>query len=243
MPLGTELAAHPGWAYLLIALLVALDAVLPLVPGEAAVLAGAALAARGDLALAGVFAATAAGAFAGDLTGYGAGRLLGGRLAHRRRPARWLARARGWLDRRGARVLVVARFVPGGRTAGALAAGVLRVPPRRFAGCVALGAVLWTAYLGGVGYAGGRLVDVPPLLLAGALTVAVTLAGLLAARLRARRATRLHAPRLIRHATRPTRLSATRLVGTRLVATRRSAGRLLAAPRPDPAGRYAYTCR
>jgi membrane protein DedA with SNARE-associated domain len=59
---------------------------------------------------------------------------------------------------------------------------MLRVPARRFAACAGLGAVLWTAYLVGLGFAGGRLLHLPPLLLAALLTALAAAVGLLAAR-------------------------------------------------------------
>ena len=174
MPDAADLAlvfVHAWGAYLAIGLLVLLDAVLPVVPAEAAVLAGAALVARGQLRLVPLLVATAAGAFAGDLASYRAGRLLGVSRHSRLRPG--LARGVGWLRRRGGVVLIAARFVPGGRTASTLAAGMVRLPARRVAVCAAVGGTLWSAYLIGVGYAGGRLLDVPPLVLAVALALAI----------------------------------------------------------------------
>jgi membrane protein DedA with SNARE-associated domain len=179
MPVAHQIAVlglHAGGGYLLIALLVALDAVLPIVPAEAAVLGGAALVARGQLELWPLLAATAVGAFAGDLASYRAGRLVGPpvlrRLARPRTRAA-LDRALGWLTRRGAVVLIAARFVPGGRTASTLAAGLLGLPARLVAGCAAIGAVLWSGYLIALGYAGSRLLPVPPYALAPALALAV----------------------------------------------------------------------
>jgi membrane-associated protein len=201
MPVASQIAllfAHAWGTYLLIALLVLLDAVLPVVPAEAAVLAGAALAARGQLRVLPLLIATVLGAVAGDLTSYRAGRLLGSPRLRRRpralgaRGARGsgvrLGRAAGWVRRRGGVVLVAARFVPGGRTASTLAAGALGLRARRVAVYAVVGATLWSAYLIALGYAGGRLLDVSPLLLAPALAVAVALLtgaiGMLVTRLR-----------------------------------------------------------
>src|SRR5438045_8666891 len=82
MPLVT---AHPGRAYLgrtcSSCSWSPLTRCCPLVPGETAVPAGAAMAARGDLEPAGVLAATVVGAFGGDLASYAAGPVL------RRHPA------------------------------------------------------------------------------------------------------------------------------------------------------------
>lgn len=176
-----DLAGYTSWAYVVIALLVALDAVLPLVPGETAVIAGAAMAAQGRLGIVGVVVAAAAGAFLGDLTSYGCGRLLGPpvrrTLARGRRGAALLDWAHDLLERRGAPFLVIARFVPGGRTASTLSAGLLRVAAGRFVVCIALGSVLWTGYVVGLGYVGGSMFAINPLVVAVIAVGVATLVG------------------------------------------------------------------
>lgn len=63
-----------------------------------------------------------------------------------------LARAEGWLARRGGLAIVAGRLVPGLRTPTTLACGVLGVPYRVFAPATALAAIAWAAayYLVGV---------------------------------------------------------------------------------------------
>lgn len=149
-----------AWAYLLIAALVLVDAVLPVVPGETVLLAGGVLAAEGELALAAVIGSAAVGALAGDVLTYRAGRLVGprllGRLMRRRRGRRAVIWAATMVDRHGIPLLLFARFVPGGRTAGALTAGFVRFPQRRFAVAATLGAGLWATVTGMLGFLGGR---------------------------------------------------------------------------------------
>src|SRR4051794_14692867 len=107
MPTATQLAlfsASAAGAYLLVMLLVAFDAMVPLVPAEAAVLGGAALAAHGRLSVWPLLGATWAGAVAGDLASYRAGRLVGPRVLRRMSRPRTRAavdRALAWLARRG----------------------------------------------------------------------------------------------------------------------------------------------
>lgn len=160
MPNIAEIATVSGWAYALIALLVVADALVPLIPAEAAVISGGALAAAGHLWLPGVLIATAVGAFAGDLLGYAAGRALGERLLgtmlRHRRSRGIVVWAVSWLTRRGPAVVVAARFVPGGRTASTLSAGFVRQPWRGFAVAAAVGATAWSGYAVMLGYAGGR---------------------------------------------------------------------------------------
>jgi membrane protein DedA with SNARE-associated domain len=156
----TDALSGSSWTYALIAAIVAGDAVVPLLPGETAVLTGAILAHDGDLAILIVVLAAAAGALLGDATSYLLGRLFGDRAV--RRLARG-ERARGrvqWsrdqLRRRGTGVVIAARFIPGGRTATTLAAGTLEMPWRRFVAADAVGASLWACYAAALGWFGGR---------------------------------------------------------------------------------------
>jgi len=159
MPLA-DLTAVAGWAYLLLALVVALDAVLPLVPSEVALIGAGALVATGVAEPVPLLAAGWLGALAGDLTSYGLGRRAGrfgvGRLLRHRRGRSTLVWATRQLDRRTVPVLVAGRFLPGGRTVTTLTAGFLRIPPDRFVPAVALGGALWAAYVVGLGYLGGK---------------------------------------------------------------------------------------
>lgn len=155
-----DLSAFAASAYLAVLVLVAVDAIVPIVPGEAAVVAGGVLAASGELQPALLLAATVAGALVGDSTAYGLGRRarrLGlGRALKAKRGRRVIVWAAGALDRQGGSIVVAARFVPGGRTSAAVAAGFLRYPLGRYLRWGALGAVLWAVYTAGLGYVGGR---------------------------------------------------------------------------------------
>jgi membrane-associated protein len=149
-----------AWTYAIVLAIVAGDAVVPLLPGETAVVTGAVLAHEGDLSIVLVLAATIAGAMLGDATSYGLGRVFGDRAI--RRLARG-ATAHGRVDwsrdqlrRRGSRIVVAARFIPGGRTATTLAAGSLEMPWPRFVAADAVGATLWSVYAAALGWFGGR---------------------------------------------------------------------------------------
>lgn len=60
------------------------------------------------------------------------------------------------LARRGGELIAVARFIPGGRTAVTLSAGILHFPWKRFAVFDAIAAVLWAVYAASLGYFGGQ---------------------------------------------------------------------------------------
>jgi membrane-associated protein len=156
------------------------DALFPVFPSETAAIAAGVLAGAGELNLLFVIAAAATGAFVGDNSSYAVGRSAG-QAATRPlfRGEKGLARRR-WaertLDARGAVIIVVARFVPGGRTAATLTAGVTRMPWTRFVRFAGLAAVLWASFAGGLGYLGGKAFEDQPLLgLLAAVAVAAVL--------------------------------------------------------------------
>ncbi len=168
------------WPYVVIFAVAALDAVFPLVPSEATVITAGALAASGRLSVATVLLAAAAGAFAGDNLGYAGGRLsarAARRLPGSARAARRLRWAQRSLARRTATVIVVSRFVPGGRTATMLTAGATRLRWWRFARLDAAAAALWASYAVALGVVGGMAFRDEPLY---AVVLALGLAAVLA---------------------------------------------------------------
>ena len=140
--------------------IVAGDAVLPLLPGETALLTGAILARDGDLSIVLVTIAGAVGALVGDLTSWALGRTLGDRAVRRiargERAQERVAWSRDQIRRHGVPVVIAARFIPGGRTATTLAAGTLGMPLRRFLPADAAGVVLWACYVAALGWFGGE---------------------------------------------------------------------------------------
>jgi membrane protein DedA with SNARE-associated domain len=171
-------------AYPLIALIVAGDAVLPLLPGETAVITGGILVSRGDLIAPLVLLAAWAGAFAGDNASYWVGRSAGQAITRRlfrgEKSRRRLDWARDQLRRRGRLLIVMARFIPGGRTATTFAAGTLHMAWPGFAAADAAGALGWSLYAAALGYFGGSAFEDSlwkPLLIALALAGLVGLAG------------------------------------------------------------------
>jgi membrane-associated protein len=198
----THLIEGSAWAYPAIVALVAMDGLVPMVPGEGAVLTASILAADGHLSFALVLLSATAGAFAGDNASYAVGRLLGrravARLCRKEKTKARVSWARELIRRRGSPMIVAARFVPGGRTATTLAAGSLGMTWRRFAAADAAASFLWAAYVAALGYLGGSTFQHSlwkPLLLAAGVAVGVTALGEAYRRVRLRpRERRVSAP-------------------------------------------------
>ncbi|MGZ4337193.1 MAG: DedA family protein, partial [Gaiellaceae bacterium] len=170
------------WTYPLLFGICAGDALIPAFPSETAVIVCGIQAARGQLSLEWVIVWAAAGAFTGDNASYAVGRWLGtpavkrffsGEVAQGR-----LDWARKFLKERGSYVLIVARFIPGGRTAATFTSGLVRLPwMTRFAPYILAAAVLWSVYAALLGYLGGRLFEDQPiyaLLLAFGIATVIT---------------------------------------------------------------------
>ena len=126
---------------------------------------------------------TGADWFAGDNLAYGLGHRYGAGVQKRffdgEKSAKRLDWAKGQLDRRGGELILVARFIPGGRTAVTLTAGLTHFPWPRFAVFDAIAAVIWASYASLLGYFGGKAFEGEAwkgLLLALVVAVAVSLA-------------------------------------------------------------------
>jgi membrane-associated protein len=195
MPLESfvdSVSASP-WTYALILSIAALDALIPLVPSETAVISAGVLAGAGDLQLGFVIAAGAAGAYVGDSSAYWLGRRLEDRLAGTLFRGVKGTRRRAWaertLDRHGGPVIFGARFIPGGRTATTVTAGAVRMRWFRFAAFAGVAAAAWASYAALTGYLGGRAFEDNPvwgLLLGFGVAAATFLVAELVRRARAR---------------------------------------------------------
>jgi membrane-associated protein len=169
------------WSYPLVFTVAMVDAFFPLVPSETVVIIGGNLAASGDLNLALVILVAAAGAVVGDNISYAVGMLIGERTIKRwfsgeksRQRLEWAERT---LDERGAYIILVARFIPGGRVAVTFSSGYIPTFPwRRFIVYDSVAGLLWATYAALLGYFGGKTFENHPWLGLGiALGVALSL--------------------------------------------------------------------
>jgi membrane protein DedA with SNARE-associated domain len=159
--LQDSLQVDSAISYLIAIIVPALDAVLPALPGETAVIAlGVTTAGSTDPRIALLVACAAAGAFLGDNLCYLLGRRFGPAMQRRFFAAPRGARARTWaersLQRYGMQLIIVCRFIPGGRTAVTLTCGIVGYPRRRFTAATAVAAAIWALYAFFIGRVGGR---------------------------------------------------------------------------------------
>jgi membrane-associated protein len=174
MRLLLDSALASQWLLLVIVGLAVVDALLPMVPSEALIIAAGVGAATGGQNLMAVIAAAALGSFVGECTAFLIGRGFGAavrtRLAAGTPRAELFARTERMLTTRGGLILLTARYIPAGRTVAALAAGASRFPGRRYVGFSALGATMSAAYVAMLGFLGGAAFASDPLV---ALTVSL----------------------------------------------------------------------
>jgi membrane-associated protein len=171
-----------NWSYLIVFAIAMLDAFFPIVPSEATAIAAGVVAGTGGLSVELVVLAAALGAFVGDNISFGIGQFLGARVERRflsgdkaQKRLKWAQRM---LDERGAYLIVIARFIPGGRTATTFTAGFVEsFPWHRFLRYDAIAAAIWGSYTVLLGYFGGKSFEKQPwkgLLVAFAVALAVT---------------------------------------------------------------------
>ena len=183
------------WSYLVVFAVAMIDAFFPIVPSEATAIAAGVVAGTGGLNVWLCILAASLGAIAGDNISFALGHFLGYRVERRffsgEKSQQRLKWAQDMLDKRGGYLIVVARFIPGGRTVTTFTAGFVETYPwRRFLMFDTLAGFIWGSYAVLLGYFGGKTFEEEPwkgLLLAFALALAVTGVIELVRHLRARR--------------------------------------------------------
>jgi membrane protein DedA with SNARE-associated domain len=150
-----DLFARYGYAVVFVGVLLE-NTGLP-VPGETALLAGAALAHFGRLSFVWVVVSAISGAIIGDNFGFLIGRRGGRALAVRHGWRVGLTASRlkqfdYFFDRYGPQTVFIARFVTGLRVFAAVLAGASGLHWRTFLFYNATGAVVWSLAIGGAGY-------------------------------------------------------------------------------------------
>lgn len=167
MPPHHHLFWHPFGTsgYLAIFLVVAIESLGVPVPGETALLAGAAVAASGRLSLVVVIATAAMAAIAGGAMGYCVGSAGGAPFVERYGRIFGLTpernkRMNDFFAHHGPEAVFFGRFVSILRTWASLLAGTARMPFLPFLFYTTLGAVAWAVLFGMLGYLFGHSLPV-----------------------------------------------------------------------------------
>jgi membrane-associated protein len=154
------------WVYMALFCFSALDAFLPAVPSESLVISAGVFSAQGSPSYLFIVIMAGLGAFIGDHVSYAIGRRVGTGAYSRSKPDSRKRRALDWaqatLERRGGATLIVARYVPGGRTAVTLVMGTVRYPLRRFTFFDAIACTSWAVCSATIGYIGGASFEDSP---------------------------------------------------------------------------------
>ena len=193
---AVEWISGAWWSYPVVFLVSMIDAFFPLVPSESVVITAGVVSGAGDLSLPAVILFASAGAIVGDNISYGLGTWLGEHTVKRlfrsdkaRHGFEWAERQ---LEVRGFYLIIVARFIPGGRTAVTFASGYTHgMTWRRFIVADVVAGVIWGTYAASLGFFGGKRFEEQPwkgLLLAFVVAVGLAAAVELTRWLRARRA-------------------------------------------------------
>jgi membrane-associated protein len=191
-----SVVTSPLWAYAALWALLAIDAFIPVLPTQAIMITSGVLAAQGELNLPTAIGVGAAGVLCGDLAWWGIGRAARSPAGDRAASSRWRARltalataapgaAKGpmrtaarltrGLRQPGPLVILLGRFVPGGRMAACFFAGRTRYPSRRFLAYELTAALAWASYGGVVGNVGGDAVARSAWLLVAVAAVGATI--------------------------------------------------------------------
>ena len=151
--------------YIGIALLIALETVVPPIPSEVVLPLAGSLSATGRFHIVLAIAAATAGSMTGALFLYALSRWAGPARLERwvDRYGKWVLLSRGdlnkatqWFDRYGAQAVLIGRFIPGIRSIVSIPAGLAGMPLGRFVGFTLLGNTIWNTTLVSAGYLLGQ---------------------------------------------------------------------------------------
>lgn len=157
---------HPGYTYFLVFLMIALDAVMPIFPGETTLNAASTAAANGNLELLPIIIAGAIGAIVGDSSLFWIARKYSHHIEPQLTRAKANSSVRTALDymNKSAPVLIIGgRYVPGMRFVVNATMGLSEMPYRRFLPWSVVSGVFWSAYTCWLAYEIGQALGEYPL--------------------------------------------------------------------------------
>jgi membrane protein DedA with SNARE-associated domain/membrane-associated phospholipid phosphatase len=145
------------FGYVIVAVVLFIEAIGVPIPGESAVVTAAAYAGRGSLSIVGIVISACIGTISGGMTAYWLG-LRGGNaiIAHFGRVLRLdaarLEKAHAFFVKHGAKTVLLGRFVAFFRSFVGLFAGISQMPWPRFAAYNAAGGLIWVLTFSSLGY-------------------------------------------------------------------------------------------
>lgn len=155
------------WLYPLLFAVCVIDGFFPPVPSETVLVTlGSLGGATGTPYLLAVIPVAALGAVIGDNIAYTIGSFVGtDRWAWMRKPkmVKAIDWARSSLDKRGAAIIVTARYIPVGRIAVNMTAGATGYPRRKFVPLTVIGGIAWACYSALMGHFVGGWFESQPL--------------------------------------------------------------------------------
>lgn len=147
------------WLWLIVFVVTGIDALIPFSPSETTLVTVAVLVSDRPELLGLLVLVATAGAWMGDCASHAVGRYAGpkliARLEHGEKSKQRVAWAQAKVIKHAVLLIMVARYIPGGRFATGIATGGVRFPWRRFIPIDALGAALWSIYGAAIGWIGG----------------------------------------------------------------------------------------
>ncbi|MBK7141822.1 MAG: DedA family protein [bacterium] len=133
--------------------------ITPFLPGDSLLFAAGALAGAGAMRIEIIYPLLALASICGDSLNYTIGRKLGDRILKSNSKIlkrKYVDKTQQFYDKYGAKTMVVARFVPIVRTFAPFMAGVGKMPVRKFALYIVIGAGLWVSSFVWIGYIFGQ---------------------------------------------------------------------------------------
>ena len=122
--------------------------VMPFLPGDSLIFAGAAFAANGSLNIFILFFVVLIAAIIGDTVNYHIGKAFGNKLINANNKfikKEYIDRTYSFFERHGGKSIIIARFVPIIRTFAPFVAGIGKMHYLRFLSFNAIGALLWVS--------------------------------------------------------------------------------------------------
>lgn len=153
LELFAEIVTSP-WIYLVLIVMILVDVVLPILPSGTLLVTASLYAVEGKTSVLLLFASAVAASFCGDAACYLISKHVSVPVLNRLAAAP-RNRIDSLLSQHGGPLVLLARFVPAGRTVFALAAAATQFPARRYYLWSAAAATVWGCYSVTLGYVNG----------------------------------------------------------------------------------------